>query len=282
MDYPEEIETISILLEFIEIGDRHRSINEDGVQSLMSSMQEIGIQTPITAREVPHPDGPDYGESWVLITGAHRLEAAKRLGWTRIDVRSLSSISEVDAELWEIDENLMRSELTPAQRAKHLVRRQELWELRQNASGTICSTRCGGNDSKGKGYKGFASDVSTSTGKSKQDVNRAISRGTKIAPDVLADVQGTEMDKGVELDALAKMEPDEQRNVVSLVKSGEAKSIRDASPVSPPREILNDNEIINKQVDAIIAAWNRAGPEAREQFIDCADRYGSQPIRNRM
>jgi hypothetical protein len=32
-------------------------------------------------------------------------------------------------ELWEIDENLIRAGLTPAQEAKHLERRKELWEL---------------------------------------------------------------------------------------------------------------------------------------------------------
>ena len=35
-----------------------------------------------------------------------------------------------------IDENLMRSELSPAEQAQHLARRKELWEMRQAKTGS--------------------------------------------------------------------------------------------------------------------------------------------------
>lgn len=43
-------------------------------------------------------------------------------------------------------------------------------------------------------------------------------------------------------------------------------------PVPPARDPLNDVEIIERQVDALMRAWNAAGPEARETFLDRIDR----------
>lgn len=89
---------------------------------------------------------------------------------------------EIDAQIWEIDENLIRAELTPAQVADHMARRKVLWG--QKTGGTTCPTLGGEQEI------GFARDVADRTGQSKRDVNRAVSRGEKIAPDVLKLVQG--------------------------------------------------------------------------------------------
>lgn len=43
-------------------------------------------------------------------------------------------------------------------------------------------------------------------------------------------------------------------------------------PVPPAREPHNDFEVVQKQVDALMRAWNAAGPEAREQFLERVDR----------
>lgn len=43
-------------------------------------------------------------------------------------------------------------------------------------------------------------------------------------------------------------------------------------PVPPAREPHNDYEAVQKQVDSLMRAWNAAGPEAREQFLERVDR----------
>lgn len=43
-------------------------------------------------------------------------------------------------------------------------------------------------------------------------------------------------------------------------------------PVPPAREPHNDFEVVQKQVDSLMRAWNAAGPEARQQFLDAVDK----------
>jgi len=48
-------------------------------------------------------------------------------------------------------------------------------------------------------------------------------------------------------------------------------------PVPPARDALNDVEIVERQVDALMRAWNAAGKEAREEFLARID----QPVFDR-
>ena len=98
------------------------------------------------------------------------------------------------------DENLIRAELTPAQEAKHLERRKELWKLRKSNGATCTETpKASKRGREGEGRpEEFAADTAKDTGIDKSTVNRAVSRGEKIAPDVLETIEGTDMDKGQE------------------------------------------------------------------------------------
>lgn len=54
-----------------------------------------------------------------------RLEAAKLAGWSTIPA-NIVALDDLDAELAEIDENLIRNELTVLERGEHLKRREEI------------------------------------------------------------------------------------------------------------------------------------------------------------
>jgi ParB-like chromosome segregation protein Spo0J len=57
---------------------------------------------------------------------SRRLKACERLGWDFIPCIFLDEDTAIDREMWGIDENLSRAELTPAEEADHLKRRKEL------------------------------------------------------------------------------------------------------------------------------------------------------------
>jgi ParB-like chromosome segregation protein Spo0J len=62
---------------------------------------------------------------FALLVGDHRVESAKLLGWTHIDA-FITECVDVEADIWVIDENLKRAELTVLERAQLHKKRVEL------------------------------------------------------------------------------------------------------------------------------------------------------------
>lgn len=108
----------SLYPEFIFVpGDRLRAVDPEAVKRIAESFKEIGQQTPISVRE--DDDDPDSDRT-ILVAGLHRLEAAKLLGWEKIEVEWFQG-GAAEARMWEIAENLHRSELTELERRQHIA-----------------------------------------------------------------------------------------------------------------------------------------------------------------
>jgi ParB-like chromosome segregation protein Spo0J len=182
-----------IMLDGIEVGERLRQAAPDRVSSLKASIAEIGLRTPVTVLAVR--DGDDW--LYRLVAGAHRLEALRQLGQESVEAFVMEG-DEDDAALWEIDENFARAELTDAQRAEHHVRREAILVRR----GEVHAGK--GRPEKSAKLAVYADQASASLGVGKRTVERDLARGKKIAPEVLAEVSGTDLDKGVVLDELAR------------------------------------------------------------------------------
>jgi hypothetical protein len=71
----------------------------------------------------------------------------------------------------------------------------------------------------------FVSATSDAVGKDKSTISRAAARGEALGDD-LNDIAGTSLDKGVELEALAKMDAPERRRIIDCAKAGENVSAR--------------------------------------------------------
>lgn len=87
--------------------------------------------------------------------------------------------------------------------------------------------------------------------------------------DKVRDAKATERDVLTQLDEIRKEA--EQLRQGQKVQAAEEKHGR-SNPVSPAADALNDIEVVERQVDALMAAWNRAGREAREEFMTRIDR----------
>lgn len=112
--------TIKVPVQAVIIPDSRRECDPEAVSQLADSMSAIGLKTPITIRMVKRDvdsDGSDAIADHFLVAGAHRLEAARSLGWSDIDAFVLEG-DEVDARLWEIAENLHRRELNVLRRSQ--------------------------------------------------------------------------------------------------------------------------------------------------------------------
>jgi ParB-like chromosome segregation protein Spo0J len=113
---------IRLRLDDVFIVGKRRPIDPEAVKSLAESMRTIGLQTPITVRVVDHvvEDGHDLGKGFALVAGRHRLEAARLLGWEEIECTEIE-VSDLDARLWEISENLHRADLTVQERSDQIA-----------------------------------------------------------------------------------------------------------------------------------------------------------------
>ena len=130
---PFPIERIAVGNVFVPNG--RRPVTEDNVLRLADSIHAMGLRTPISVRYVDEINIPGEGEVCnvaVLVAGAHRLEACKRLGMTEIDCLVIAG-DETDARLWEIAENLHRAELTVAERAEHISEWMRITGEKQSA-----------------------------------------------------------------------------------------------------------------------------------------------------
>jgi hypothetical protein len=114
----------------------------------------------------------------------------------------------------EIDENLCRAELTAAQRAIAIGRRKEIWEALHPETARIPRSL------GGRGNIGFSEDTERATGESKRRLQEHISRAESLGPDI-KEIIGTSLDKGVELDALKKLPPEERKELIDRAKGGE-------------------------------------------------------------
>jgi len=97
----------------IVVGERLRALDMAAVETLAESIDAMGLRTPITLRR--------DGDALLLVAGAHRLEAAKRLGWEYIDADVVENWSALEARRWEIAENLHRADLTALQRDEQIA-----------------------------------------------------------------------------------------------------------------------------------------------------------------
>ncbi len=254
--------------EAIRIPERLRAFNPEKVKQLAESMAAIGLQHPVT---VWSPVDGDLE----LVAGRHRVQAAIDLGWNRIDTIDAKGMTDIDRQLWEIDENLMRAELAPAEHADHLTRREKLWEARKNLGGKSFPTKGDENtvqtlDSiKGPGRpKGFAADTAEKTGTSKSAVHVALSRGKNIPADILALIKGTKLDKGVYLDSLKGLEPDKQKEIV-LEDLADLEKPKPTKPKKPKAPVNKDDERLAtaKRLQTELWAVLRGGSaEMRSRF----------------
>lgn len=211
---------MNLPLEYIVPASYARPISETAVEALMDSIGRLGLLQPILVVASKITRGV-LCDGWRIVAGHHRAEAHRRLGRTHIEAIVIDAANHIETELIEIDENLCRAELTPAQRAVAIKRRQQIWEALhpQGVSSQIETKPQGGRPTE------FASNTAAVTGEPKSSIHRHLSRAEALGDD-LAQVAGTSLDKGVELDALKALPVAERQALIARARNGETVSAR--------------------------------------------------------
>ncbi len=86
-----------------------QTFDERKLRELSESMHQVGLKQPILVRPI--------GDRFEVVSGERRLRAAKLLGWTSISA-VVQDLSNLDAAIGGLVENVQREDLTPLERAR--------------------------------------------------------------------------------------------------------------------------------------------------------------------
>ena len=236
-------ETRKIDIDGITIGQRVRPLNAEAVKEIAASIKRIGLRTPITVRITdPSDDIPDYR----LVSGLHRLEAMRALGEDEIEAYVTTDTSEDAARMWEIAENLHRSDLTALERSEHIA---EWIRLSDKLAQTVPVLG-------GRGNEGGVRAAARGLGVERMDANRSV-KVASLSPEA----KEAAREVGLDDNRTALLE------AARLPAEQQAEAIRHRAAFKPAADPLEDVGALEKQVASLMNAWNNAGPDARQEFL---------------
>ncbi len=274
--------TLSVALAAIRVEDRLRlGLDEAKIETIAASMRDIGLQSPVLLRPWreadttrPHAWGASDAGVFALVAGAHRLAAARVLGWTEIEAMIVDGTPD-EVRLMEIDENLARAELTALDRARFLAARKAVYER-------LFPEACNGGDRKSIEFaeknrmenisiRSFADDASAKMGLTSRAVRRAVAIGEGIDDEAAEALAGTALaDREGDLHRLSKLSRARQRVVAGVCASmpGSATLDKALSAIDGKAASGRARSSEAAQLEALRRAWRKACPEARRRFRD--------------
>ncbi len=194
------------------------------VQALVGSIEKLGLLNPITVRATQlFEAGAEPRAGYRLVAGLNRLEAMKQLSHTEIPA-TIISLEDLEYQLAEIDENLIRSDISVVDQGNRLDDRQRIWEAIYPESGMGKAPK--NNANRKNDIMSFSNHAAEAMG----ITPRTVQRFTKVGrlPDDIKDlVRDTALgDHLVNLLKLARInDRKEQRAAAQAYISGEADTI---------------------------------------------------------
>jgi ParB family chromosome partitioning protein len=278
MNPPNLVETRNVPLIDIFIEDRLRPVNMVAVQSLMQSIEQIGLQAEIHLRRVkvktPNEGEPKY--KLRLMAGGHRVEAFHLLGMEEIPAK-IWDCSADDAQLIEIDDNLAHAQLEPLDLAIFLMQRKDVYERMhpETKRGSVGNLASHGLLTDNLSVSSFVASTAEQMGQSERNVFRMISAATRLNPEhIKALRQAPKRVSHSDLQTIAKLTNSADQDAVCIALSeGTAKSATEAMSqrnAKPGDAIRSDAD---KKYMALADAFSRAPMAAKRRF---AKEYGAE------
>ena len=219
---------MKIAINEIKINSERREASLKGIGELARSISEIGLLNPITVDQ-------DHN----LIAGLHRLEAVKRLGWDEIEC-TVCGLEGLQAELAEIDENVVRTALSTIEYGELLERRKEIYESLYPETKAGRSQAAGMNRAIGKHVsdkmsltsKSFAQDTAEKLGVSTRTVERTMQTMKGLTEETRAIFRNFPDYKLSQSEAakLSRLEPAKQKTAAILLASHQIRSVDEYEP----------------------------------------------------
>lgn len=201
----------------IQVKEGRRGADADIVRGLADSIREVGLLNPLTV---------DGGH--MLIAGLHRLEAVKLLGWAEVEC-TISSLEGLQAELAEIDENIVRSGLPAVEYGEILLRRKEIYEALHPEAKHGGDRKSGEIKTKKFRFdlvKSFAQDTAEKLGVVPRTVELQIQTAKNLTPEAREIIK--EADAKITKKTamkLSRLEPEQQKEAAAKLAAKEIRSV---------------------------------------------------------
>ncbi|OJY35784.1 MAG: chromosome partitioning protein ParB [Rhodobacterales bacterium 65-51] len=248
----------------IVIGSRLRPVSAAGVESLITSISETGVM-----KDAIHLRKKKDG-SLHLLAGAHRTEAARRLGWDEIEAKIWTDVTDDWARLIEIDDNLAGAEMNALDTAVFLATRKAIYERLHPETRRGVAGAAGRWDATEPSSVAFVKSTADKFGMTERQVFKIVAAGSRLGPDEVASLRAAPRQVSLkDLTEIAKIsQPTDRYDVVRLLSEGGAKSAAEAmrSLRSGLQPIVKDP--VDEEFKALLNAWSRARLAARRRFVE--------------
>jgi ParB family chromosome partitioning protein len=251
----------------VRVDQRLRPVSAAGVQAILASVAEIGrIKDPVHVRRDK--------KGLTLLAGGHRMAAYAELGIEEAEVWVWSGITNDDARLIEIDDNLAGAEMGPLDTAVFLAARKAVYErlhpeTKATTGAALVARRW--NTADTMSVVSFAKVTADKFGISERHVRRLVEAGEKLGVDSARLRQAKQPVTLKDLIEIAKIgEVTERYAVVDALIEGKAKSASEARRAWTAKERGDEASVKDPVEEAFIAlskAWARAPIAAKKRFL---------------
>ena len=253
----EASDSVIVPIDKITVRPGRREPLPEKIRTMADSIAETTLLHPIT-----------INQHYILIAGLHRLEAVKLLGWTSIPC-TICDLDGPEAELAEIDENIVRNDLDNIEMGKILLRRKELYEQLHpyiKHGGDRKSEKIKTKPSRFDSEKPFTVDTSEKTGLSRRTIEQKMQIARDLVPQAQEIVKENHIGYRNAL-CLSRLKPDQQADAAKQLAEGH---IKDVSDYSGPEQKYDDELAANPSDDNILSDEKSRDDEpftiVREQF----------------
>ena len=217
---------MGIKISKIKVKPGRRATVPAHIEELSKSIAEIGLLNPLTVEQ-------DY----TLIAGLHRLEAVKLLGWKEVEC-TVTSLEGLQAELAELDENIIRCDFSSMESNELLLRRKEIYESLhpETQHGKRNGQTSKNEESSFLEAKPFTQDTAEKLGVSRRTVEKKI----KIARDLIPEAKKIVTEHSIGSESalkLARLPAEQQAAAAAMLAEGKIKSVEEYHSDQPCKPV---------------------------------------------
>lgn len=251
---------VRLALDRIKVGARLRKVSPAQVENLLVMAEDTGITTPIHVRK--------NGAAYELIDGAHRLEAARRLGLPDIACLVVECRAD-EARAMEASNNLGAARMTPLQTAVFAASwKRDYYSLHPDRKpGVFKGNRHTGNLVTAE--SALTTALCEAFGIKERRAYRILAVGERltVAETGLLELSGRVVALD-ELEALSKVgDPEERLAVVKALAADPKTRVASARRALKSGTAPAVKDAVEAEFKALSSAWERAGAAARKRFL---------------